>query len=244
MIKLAPMEALNHKAQSGQLYGMAPLHIVADGRDKEDKRDVVIATLASAKADLEVRDLNGRTPLLVAAGSGYFKGAQQLYKSGADMTATKDNGWNFADAAKGCNSALAAWWSAITRLSASGAASDHRPDMWRRTGMSDKRYERVVQDREWRRARDQAYRQARDRAQRPKIARDAGWGSDSWRGGGGGRDWSEAGETAERGSYHQPLMHVDPYWMDHRHWCTHSGWTPDMCPTGDEWLCGVWNGKG
>ena len=48
---------------------------------------------------MEERDLNGRTPLLVAAGAAYRKGAEKLFGLGADMKATKPGGRNFADEA-------------------------------------------------------------------------------------------------------------------------------------------------
>ena len=110
VIELLPQSALNQKPLDGQLRGQIPLHIVSGGRDIEDARHRVIAKLVNCKADMEARDLHGRTPLLVAAGAAYRKGAETLFRLGADMKATKLGGRNFADEALGSNKTLANWW--------------------------------------------------------------------------------------------------------------------------------------
>ena len=46
-------------------------------------------------ADIEGRDLNNRTPLLVCGGAAYRQGAETLYDLGADMFATRPEGRNF-----------------------------------------------------------------------------------------------------------------------------------------------------
>ena len=147
MIGLLPVAALNQQPLDGQLRGQTPLHIVSGGRDMEDGRHLVIAALVKAKADIEARDLNGRTPLLVAAGAAYWKGAETLYESGADMKATKPGGRNFADEAKDANRALASWWSDISGLQPSGAPREPRIGIYKRREVSDKRHARMVVDR-------------------------------------------------------------------------------------------------
>jgi hypothetical protein len=212
MIGLLPVVALNQTPLDGQLRGLTALHIVSGGRDIEDRRHLVIAALVNAKADIEARDLNGRTPLLVAAGAAYWKGAETLHESGADMKATKPGGRNFADEAKDANRALASWWSDISGLQPSGAPREPRIGIFRRGEVSDKRYARLVLDRA-RRSRMQSASEVR----RAEIHADSfhTWGSYAWGGGDGGRDWSGAVEAAERGSCHGPL-NVDavPNWKD------------------------------
>ena len=69
LIPCLPSGSVNQKPSGGQLRGQAPLHIVSSGKDVEDRRHEVIAALIEAKADMEDRELNGRTPLLPAAGA-------------------------------------------------------------------------------------------------------------------------------------------------------------------------------
>ena len=147
MIQLLPVAALNQKPLDGQLRGQTPLHIVSGGKDIEDGRHLVIAALVEAKADIEARDLNGRTPLLVAAGAAYKKGAETLHTLGADMAATKPNGRNFADESIGSNRKLATWWTGISGLQPSGAPREPRIGIYKRREVSDKRHGRMVVDR-------------------------------------------------------------------------------------------------
>ena len=148
MIGLLPVVALNQTPLDGQLRGLTALHIVSGGRDIEDRRHLVIAALVNAKANIEARDLNGRTPLLVAAGAAYWKGAETLHESGADMKATKPGGRNFADEAKDANRALASWWSDISGVQPSGAPRERRSGIYKRGEVSDKRHARMVMGRD------------------------------------------------------------------------------------------------
>ena len=143
MVDLMPEGALNQSPFDGQLRGQTPLHIVSGGRDCDNRRHLVIAKLVNAKADIEARDLNYRTPLLVTAGAAYRNGAEALHDLGADMTATKRNGRNFADEALGSNKKLAQWWCDTTGLQPSGAPKETRPGMFKREGVSAKRRARL-----------------------------------------------------------------------------------------------------
>ena len=143
MIPLLPTAALNMAPLDGQLRGQTPLHIVAAGRDQESRRHEVIKLLIEHRADTEARDLNHRTPFLLAGGSAYRDGAEALHEGGANIYATKPSGRNFADEARGSNKKLANWWKDLTGLEETGAPNDRRPDMFRREGCSDARKQRA-----------------------------------------------------------------------------------------------------
>ena len=142
ILDLIPPVACSQAPTDGQLRGQTPLHIVCGGRDVEDRRHEVIAKLVEKRADIEARDLNDRTPLLVTAGGAYRKGALMLHRLGADMTATKPNGRNFADEAWGSNRKLAQWWCEVSGLQPSGVPRDPRAGLFHREGTSEKRYAR------------------------------------------------------------------------------------------------------
>ena len=167
MIPLLPPAALNMAPIDGQLRGQTPLHIVAGGRDAERRRHEVIKLLIECRANTEARDLNHRTPFLLAGGAAFREGAEMLYACGADIHATKPNGRNFADEAKGSNAMLAKWWTGITGKESTGLPKDVRPDMFRREGVSDKRRQR---------ARDNVQR---SRAKQPSMSRAVQTGSGS-----------------------------------------------------------------
>ena len=73
ILDLIPSGACNQAPTDGQLRGHTPLHIVCGGRDWEGRREEVIEKLVAKRADIEARDLNDRTPLLVTAGGAYPK---------------------------------------------------------------------------------------------------------------------------------------------------------------------------
>ena len=185
LIDLLPEVALNQKPLDGQLRGQTPLHIVSGGRDVEDGRHRVIAKLVNAKADIEARDLNGRTPLLVTGGAAYKKGAEILHALGADMMATKPGGRNFADEAMGSNKRLARWWCDISGLQPSGVAAQARAGIYKRDGVSEQRYNRL------------AVRRAgmgEGNVRQSRAACSQTWGNDAWEGG----DWrSDAWQASD-----------------------------------------------
>ena len=148
ILDLMPAVACSQAPTDGQLRGQTPLHIVCGGRDVEDGRDRVIEKLVAKKADMEARDLNDRTPLLVTAGAAYRKGALMLHQLGADMKATKPDGRNFADEAMSANRKLADWWCSVTGLQPSSVPRDLRAGLFHREGASDKRCARRVDRKE------------------------------------------------------------------------------------------------
>jgi ankyrin repeat protein len=73
--------------------GWAPLHWAADMGMANGEREEVFAALIQAGADLEVRDLEGSTPLLVACRSGNGDLVRQLVTAGANIQAANNKGW-------------------------------------------------------------------------------------------------------------------------------------------------------
>lgn len=142
-IERMPPDLIRRPALTGQLAGYAPLHLACNGRDPEDRGHEVIRALVNGNADMEMRDRNGRTALHVTAGSAYRNGACMLQELGADMCATGANGRNFADMCNG-NDLLVRWWEEVTGWQATGRPAERREGMYRRTGCSEKRYERFM----------------------------------------------------------------------------------------------------
>ncbi len=105
------MTELQHAAYSGDLEGVfaalhngddinvqdqsgwTPLHWAADMGMANGEREEVFAALIRAGADLEVRDLEGSTPLLVACRSGNGDLVRQLVAAGANLHAANNKGW-------------------------------------------------------------------------------------------------------------------------------------------------------
>jgi len=209
MIGLLPVEALNQAPFDGQLRGQTPLHLVSGGRDYENGRHRVIEALVAGNADMELRDLNGRTPLLVAAGAAYCKGAYTLHERGANMTATKSNGRNFADEANGANKKLVSWWSDLCGLQPSSAPSEPRSCIFMRGGVPDKRHAHQVLHKT-QRSRMQSGSEVR--RIHDVFGRKFTRGINALGGTERKREWGEAVEAAERGSHHGP--NVDASWTE------------------------------
>jgi hypothetical protein len=147
VIDLVPESVCSQKALDGNLRGQAPLHIVASGRDVEDRRHIVIQRLVGAKASMEDVNLYGATPLLVAAGAGYRWGAETLHRLGANMLATLPDGRNFADLAKNPNKSMEQWWCRITKNEATSTTKQNREGTWRGEGLPEKRQQTMVEER-------------------------------------------------------------------------------------------------
>ena len=188
VIGLLPQAALNQKPLDGQLRGQTPLHIVSGGRDIEDARHRVIAKLVNCKADMEARDLNGRTPLLVAAGAAYRNGAERLFGLGANMRATKPGGRNFADEALGSNKKMADWWCDKTGLQPSGAPKEAKTGIFKREGVSAKRHTRMVER----------------RAACSQTWDDSSW-YHGWHGGWSNGFWNDGGASSSAQASSRPL---------------------------------------
>ena len=69
------------------------LHWAADMGMVDGEREGVVAALIQAGANLEVRDLEGSTPLLVACRSGNEDIVRQLVATGANIHAANNKGW-------------------------------------------------------------------------------------------------------------------------------------------------------
>jgi ankyrin repeat protein len=105
------MSALQHAAYDGDLDGVVAaltegslvdarddgnwtaLHWVVDMGAAGGPRDKIIEALLDAGADIEARDLEGSTPIMVACRSGSGDLARQLARSGADIGTRNSKGW-------------------------------------------------------------------------------------------------------------------------------------------------------
>lgn len=105
------MTNLQHAAYSGDLDGVlaalrngddanvqdqmgwTSLHWAADMGMADGEREKIFSALIQAGADLNVRDLEGSTPLLVACRSGNGDLVRQLIAAGANIHAANNKGW-------------------------------------------------------------------------------------------------------------------------------------------------------
>ena len=88
-------------------WGWAPLHIVANSKDKWGNRPAMIKCLANMKADVEaVRGPAEMTPLMVACASGHQAGAEALMLCGADPAKKNGDGATCWDLAKRCSNEM------------------------------------------------------------------------------------------------------------------------------------------
>ena len=69
------------------------LHWVVDMGATGGPRDKIIEALLDAGADIEARDLEGSTPIMVACRSGSGDLARQLARGGADIGTRNSKGW-------------------------------------------------------------------------------------------------------------------------------------------------------
>ena len=80
-------------------YGWAPLHILANGKDKHGVVGGMVRNLIRARADVAIKRARGMTPLHVAASTGNESVASALMALGADPSQPNDEGTTALDLA-------------------------------------------------------------------------------------------------------------------------------------------------
>ena len=84
------------------------MHMVCNGSDCQLMGAALVHELVAARADIEARSADGRTPFLFAAATGVVDVAAALSVCGADVLAESNDGRNAADRAKGSSTQMTA----------------------------------------------------------------------------------------------------------------------------------------
>ena len=98
LLAAMPTEVVDQKTNGGTPLGWSALSLVSNARDAANERADIARLLVAKRADLEVRNARGATPLIPACAVGFSSVARVLLDAGADAFATNDRGRNASDA--------------------------------------------------------------------------------------------------------------------------------------------------
>ena len=122
LLLVTPPEILNTTTTGTQPNGNSCLHLASAGSDKGFARAKLVAALLDRRANLEQKESNGNTALLLASGQGDTSVFNMLMQCGADTHATNHHGFGAFQLAKQCSQ------------SSSLAADQHNvPNTWKKT---------------------------------------------------------------------------------------------------------------
>ena len=98
LLEAMPVEVVDQRTGGGTPAGWSALSLVCNARDPHNERTDIAQLLVAKRADLEVRNAHGATPLITACAVGFFSVVRVLLDAGADAFATNDRGRNALDA--------------------------------------------------------------------------------------------------------------------------------------------------
>ena len=98
LLEAVPVEVVDQRTGGGTPTGWSALSLVSKARDAANERADIAQLLVAKRADLEVRNAHGATPLITACAVGFLSVARVLLDAGADAFATNDRGRNALDA--------------------------------------------------------------------------------------------------------------------------------------------------
>ena len=97
---------LRAKTWGGRPKGYSALHMAANGSDIMLERGNLVRLLIDSDADLEAEDEQGRTPFLLACGTGVVDVAEALSQAGCSIHAVSWDGRNAADRCRGSSGSM------------------------------------------------------------------------------------------------------------------------------------------
>ena len=104
LLQVVDNGALSEFTTGGRPSGVAPIHMICSGKDKQPERVDIIREVVrlSASPSLKVKG-NESSPLHRAAGTGADKIVEELLRAGAHVNAVNDAGATPYDAALSCS---------------------------------------------------------------------------------------------------------------------------------------------
>ena len=97
LLEAMPVEVVDQVTGGGTPMGWSALSLVCNARDPHNERTDIVRLLVEKRADLEVRNAHGATPLITACAVGFWSVVRVLLDAGADAFATNDRGRNALD---------------------------------------------------------------------------------------------------------------------------------------------------
>ena len=97
MLWAVPTELIDQKTHGGTPRGWAALSLVCNARDFANVRAQIAQLLVDKRADVNVRNPHGATPLIAACACGNWSAVRVLLDAGADVFATNERGRNALD---------------------------------------------------------------------------------------------------------------------------------------------------
>ena len=97
LLEAAPVEVVGQRTGGGTPTGWSALSLVRRARDSANERADIARLLVEKRADLEVRNANGATPLVSACAVGFWSVVRILLDARADAFATNNRGRNAMD---------------------------------------------------------------------------------------------------------------------------------------------------
>ena len=97
LLEAVPVEVVDQRTGGGTPTGWSALSLVCNARDSANERADIARLLVEKRADLEVRNASGATPLISACAVGFWSVVRALLGARADAFATNNRGRNAMD---------------------------------------------------------------------------------------------------------------------------------------------------
>ena len=97
LLEVMPIDLVNQTTNGGTPSGWAALSLVCNARDAANVRADIARLLVEKRADLEVRNPHGATPVMNACACGNWSCVRVLLDARANHFATNNNGRNALD---------------------------------------------------------------------------------------------------------------------------------------------------
>ena len=97
LLEVMPVEVVDQRTGGGTPMRWSALSFVCNARDPHNERTEIARLLVEKRANLEVRNASGATPLITACAAGFSSVVKVLLDAGADPFATNTRGKNALD---------------------------------------------------------------------------------------------------------------------------------------------------